>query len=440
MSARSLDDTPPRSSNYARLPPSPPLSPKSKGSSASLPAVDRVLGTLRLLRAGKLGEEGGDWRSFCLSSAEYEDLQRRLQAEEGGLWEWYERKARWDWEPAEEVAAEETSGSREGRQKGRLILRMPTALHERFIALVEDAIVSGIDQLASKLADSEDGKAVAAELNEIYKGRSTTLSLHPPSIENSSQESCATSPVRRSPDATFYHPSQPLLPCLVLEVSYSQQRKDLPRLAESYVVDSAHAVRCVVGLDVVYPEKKKGRKEEKEATVSVWRPGVERDGEGEEVGVCRTDIDALPFRDSEGVACDGALTLSISDFLPLAIISTLPPSSREDALTIPFPTLSSFLTTAEKTQTTPTTTPPSSITAPKRFRKRKRTPSQELSDGREAEYLRNEQEELTRGGKVDGEWRARSRRRTGDGDVAEVVVRRRSTRRRTGGRDAKKGG
>lgn len=74
--------------------------------------------------------------------------------------------------------------------------------------------------------------------------------------------------------------------------------------------------------------------------------------------------------------------------------------------------------------------------APKKFQKRKRTPSEELSDGREAAFLRQEQEELERDRRVDGEWRASSRRRkveVAQGEV-EVVERRRSSRRWVSGR------
>ena len=215
-------------------------------------------------KAGRLnyGEAGSDWVTFRLSRAEYADFESRLRGDEA-LWGWYVDKVRYDWEPEE------------GR--GRYVLRMPTAVHEIFTLKVEDGVAAGITTLADRLGESgkEDDGKVAEELKKIYKGRHTTLELRVPKLENSSQESAADSNteetvVKGSPDATFYHPSQAELPCLVLEVSYSQQQKYLPRLAESYIIDSQHAIRCVVGLDITYQShgKKKENKVDKSATVS----------------------------------------------------------------------------------------------------------------------------------------------------------------------------
>ena len=54
-------------------------------------------------------------------------------------------------------------------------------------------------------------------------------------------------------------------PSVVIEVSYSQKRKDLPRLADAYILGSDADIRVVVGLDIEYRGTKK-------ATMSVWRP------------------------------------------------------------------------------------------------------------------------------------------------------------------------
>ena len=58
-----------------------------------------------------------------------------------------------------------------------------------------------------------------------------------PQLENSGQESQDSETkekvVRRSPDATFYHPAQPQLPMLVVEIAHSQSKKDLAAVCES---------------------------------------------------------------------------------------------------------------------------------------------------------------------------------------------------------------
>ena len=429
MSAKPLD-TPPSSDievSTARFPPSPPLSPKKR---ASISAVDRLVGTLRLLKAGRLLCQE-DWKVFKLSPAEYAEVDRNLRKEEA-LWAWYDDKLRSDWEARE----------------GRCILRMPTALHEGFIAHVEDAIAVRIADLADTL--EKDGKdkegMVAKELRKIYKGRSTTLELCVPPLENSSQESTKSKEertVKRSPDATFYHPAQPDFPCLVVEVSYSQQHRDLPRLAESYIVDSSHAIRCAIGLDVSYENRSKTRggaknaQKDKKARVSIWRPDMVEDEAGEEIGVCMTDVGGMLFRSEDGEACDGTLEIRLQDLLPPSLLEEMPALDTLPPLPIPFADLTSFLAAAED-QTSESSVPAASTTRPTKFRKRKRTPSEELSDGREAEYVRLEEHERVKERKTDQEWRARSSRSGGDGGEAsiEVVERRRSLRRWTSGRAA----
>jgi hypothetical protein len=56
----------------------------------------------------------------------------------------------------------------------------------------------------------------------------------------------------------------------VIETSFSQKRKDLPKLAEDYILGSIGNIGVVVGLDIEYRNSKR-------ATVSMWRPelGVE---------------------------------------------------------------------------------------------------------------------------------------------------------------------
>ncbi|KAK4543761.1 hypothetical protein LTR36_004794 [Oleoguttula mirabilis] len=449
----------------SHLPPSPPLSPKRRVQST----VDRLISILRLHKAGKpqqATESESDWRTFRLSPHEFAELGERLEREEEGLRGWYEDRVRYDYEPR-------AAG-------GEYVLRMPSATHEGFIARVEDGIARAIAALVERLGgggsgdgEGDDDVKAAGCVREVYKGRSTTLELHAPELENSSQETRASGVegegdvvVRRSPDATFYHPAQPHLPTTVLEVSYSQSRKDLLRLAESYIVDSRHAVRCVIGLDIPYtsPVGKRSRRdsakknaaapgpkgEDRVATLSIWRPGTETNDEGDEVGICRLDIDTVPFRNADGSACEGAFNLSIADVLPPSVSSTLPPSATSESISIPFSTLASFLTAAETSTSasasaTAATSTVSSSAAPTKFRKRKRTPSEELSSGREEEYKRQEEADLEKEGSADWDWRARSRRRRlaaghdAGRDVelnVEVVVpeRRRGLRRRGSGR------
>jgi hypothetical protein len=56
-------------------------------------------------------------------------------------------------------------------------------------------------------------------------------------------------------------------PGVIIEVSYSQKRKDLPSLADDYILGPDSDICAVVGVDVGYKDKA--------ATLSVWRPEIQ---------------------------------------------------------------------------------------------------------------------------------------------------------------------
>ncbi|KAK4615467.1 hypothetical protein CLAFUW4_10578 [Fulvia fulva] len=387
-----------------RLPPSPPQSPKPQSRSN----VDRLVTFLRLRKAGQpiAYPTNCDWKRFKLSPAQFEEFCQRLR-DEVGLRAWFDDKARYEYDPTE----------------AEFVLRMPSAVLERFLACVEDAISAAITALAVQLA-ADHHEAAAESLRKIYNGRSTTLELHAPKLENSSQSSQSSAGglvVQRSPDASFFHPGG-ALPALILEVSYSQQRKALPRIAERYIVDSRHQIRCVLGLDVTYAS---GKRKDKTATVSVWRPAMEQDEEGDDVGVCRCDVDAVAFRAGDGTACEGEIELSTSDFLPCDILDTLPEVARSGHFTITFAQLAEFLADAEKINHR------HSRTLTKKFRKRKRTPSEDLSDHREEAFAKQEEADLEKEQRADDEWNEPGHINASAGQI-EVVERRRSKRNKSG--------
>jgi len=70
---------------------------------------------------------------------------------------------------------------------------------------------------------------------------------------------------KHSPDASFKH-LDAKYPGVVMDVSYSQKRQDLPRLAQDYITRSNGAIKVVVGTDLDYRGK--------EATLSVWRAQI----------------------------------------------------------------------------------------------------------------------------------------------------------------------
>jgi len=147
---------------------------------------------------------------------------------------------------------------------------MPSATHEQFIAGITGEIERSLRTLASADADADPPCAdFARQINS--RG---SASLH-----------FADGYGRHDPDGSFSHKSA-LFPGVVLEVSYSQKRRDLSRLADDYILGSDGSIKAVVGLDVEYQGKGKRKGNgngSKLATLSVWRPKITRgeDGEGE---------------------------------------------------------------------------------------------------------------------------------------------------------------
>ena len=129
---------------------------------------------------------------------------------------------------------------------------MPTAVHELFIARVEDAVLS---QLKSIRKGSDDAAAFA---QKVDSARSTEL--HFPVTDDSSGKKS-----KYEPDASFWH-EDAKYPGVIIEVAYSQKRKRLYRLAENYLLDSDASVQVVVGLDIEY-----GKKGSRKAALSIWR-------------------------------------------------------------------------------------------------------------------------------------------------------------------------
>ena len=290
----------------------------------------------------------------------------------------------------------------------------------------------------------EDGR-IARELRKIYKGRSTTLELKVPRLEGSSQESgeseVGEKVVGRSPDATFYHPSQPDYPTLVVEVSYSQQQKDLPVLAGSYIIDSSHAICAVVGFKIPYsPPGAQGSQKlkanaspDKGANYSLWRPGLKYTGEEAEdgtrdtIGVCSQVEKDKRFRTSDSSQVRTSLDLQLIDLLPRILPARETMSASRQAMTQNKAEVAECASKETKKETTPATS-----RAPTKFRKRKRTPSEELSDGREETFLRQEMREREKDAQVDGEYVQRTRRvrkgksiqgGIGAKEVGEVAIR-----------------
>ncbi|OCL06478.1 hypothetical protein AOQ84DRAFT_390162 [Glonium stellatum] len=281
-----------------QLPPSPPTSNEKYRD-----PVRRILRLFQLRKAGKL--EPKPWTKIWLSPKGYQGLLQQLDKDRG-LKNYVENKIRYDFDP----------------RCCYFTIRMPTALHERFIRNICDEINSQLRRRINSAVPS-----VTDVLQSIKESGSPTISL----ADNAA----------RSPDASFYQ-KKTAYPSVVLEISYSQKRKDLPRIAESYILDSDLNIQVVVGLDIDY-------KKTKEATLSVWRARIERDKDGD-IGICKTVIDAAPFRTAEGEAVKpGELVLRLNDFALMQTLGDITEADREiPVVSIPFEVLAQLLAESEE--------------------------------------------------------------------------------------------
>jgi hypothetical protein len=412
------DNVPPgaRTPTERTLPHTPPFSPsqqrpKQRPQKTPDPIIERIENVIDRCSRGEIPKP--DQRSeFELSPSQLDDLERGLQDEKPSLWCFWVHKLRYDYEASD-------SG-------GKLVLRMPSAVHEDFIGSLESTIEKELASLANQLSTKDE--TTAAEIRRIRKSGSTTLQYTEPELDGSDQEATREPViVRHSPDASFKHPiAGSQAPGLVVEVSYSQQSKKLSRLAESYIINSEHRIRCVVAIDITYiPPEHKGSHKDKTATVSVWRASLE-EHDGELVGICRQDVDAAPFRDRTGRPCEGVLQLTLADFLhPVLRKKVLPAAMRDgkETLSIPFATLAKLLNEAESDQELLAESDDYKVA---RYRKRKRTPSGELSDSREEHFAQLESADKTKGETLDTEWElpSKSKRRVVGERVDTTMIRR----------------
>lgn len=303
-------------------------------------AVDNLYRVLCSLEAGYPCINADEtWCVFRLTTSEYDELHQRIQGEET-LRGYYEDKISYDWEPP-----------RAERPKGKYVLHQRGSNYEGYFqAQVTRAIKDGLTALALRLVETGDNKT-ARELSHVLEGGSPPLEFSMPKGTENKQY------IPRSPDVTFFYNYRTYYPALVAEFAYPQQEKSLKKLAHSYIVGSRHRIRCVIGFDLPKrPRRGRGRRDDettmatkeeepRAATVSVWRCATRLNEDGKTVGTLTCDLDAVPFRSVSGDACDGALKLEISDFLPHSVAMTLSPSER--TICIPFAKLSTLLNQAE---------------------------------------------------------------------------------------------
>jgi len=125
-----------------------------------------------------------------------------------------------------------------------------------------------------------------------------------------------------------------------VEVSYSQKRKVLERIAEEYILGSNGDICVVIGLDIEYSGKM--------ATLSIWRPRVV-DTEAKEELLADLTVADLVFRNDDGspnTSPGSGLYLSLRDFATHELVSQF--QGLDDTIFIPSGDLCAILCKAEQ--------------------------------------------------------------------------------------------
>jgi hypothetical protein len=265
----------------------------------------------------------------------------------------------------------------------QFVLRMPSVLHE----LVSGEVVREITRQLDSITSYEDESAQFAR--NITSSASGVIKLPDPEYG------------RHDPDASFGY-LRTRYPGVVIEVSYSQKRKDLPYLADEYILGSNGNIRVVIGLDVEYRGKM--------ATLSIWRPRFSINGDGdEELEAEQTVVNQVcltygiypkhahirqRFRDENGkpdLNSEADLNLRLEDFAPEIIVKSF--TNLQKHISISSQNLCAYLDVAEALNLTRNheggvETP---VRANLKKRKREKTPPEELEPEREARFRKEEE-------------------------------------------------
>ncbi|KAF2752754.1 hypothetical protein EJ05DRAFT_515416 [Pseudovirgaria hyperparasitica] len=278
----------------------PPLTPPPTDEKG-LSLVSRIVEDIKNRQDGR-NLTTSPWDVYSLDPRGYQELQHELERDES-LRGFAQHKLRYDYFPS----------------TSRLVIRMPTNLHKIFIIRI-------VEEIQVQLESFQDTSAEFAK--EIMSGGSASIKF--------TDEEYG----KHDPDAQFRH-SKAQFPGVVIEVSYSQKRKDLERLADDYILGSDSDIRVVVGLDI---ECKTGKK----ATLSVWRPNIITNETQEKELVAQSVVANQVFRDTNGNPSPsraGGLRLRLRDFATEALAGA--DVQLRDPIILPVNKLCSLLEQAE---------------------------------------------------------------------------------------------
>ncbi|KAJ9652451.1 hypothetical protein H2201_009219 [Coniosporium apollinis] len=450
-----------------------------KWKSLASEALDHIIYLFKQHRKGEW--DGRLWHKERLEPEEFDRLEDRLRKE--GLKGYVEDKIRYDYD--EEAAT--------------LTIRMTTETHEYFTQLVSHEILKQFQQIANtttnphladyleniqdgrssrlRLANPEsdasaetpaasgdssiprrvwehsDGDAEenteadsGEEVGEEAEGAQTDAvedeDNEEKGVGNAAEETqLEPKPARKRrdskcPDAQFARIGV-FPPFLVLEVAFSQKRKDLPHLADWYIVRSKAQIAIVIGFDIAYKSNKNSKNRgNQEAKVFVYQPAQRIDENGELRGSAK-EVLRSTFRTRSGKPGRGELKLYLRDMLPTEFF---PENSTDNdlAVNLSITKLKGFLNDAERQHATALAaqedpdrwpSPPRKGWESVKWESRKRSPEQELKRRDEKKFKRQEDKAQRRENMADGP----ARRPSGSLSLPELSMATRSRTRKDKG-------
>jgi hypothetical protein len=161
---------------------------------------------------------------------------------------------------------------------------MPTVLHDCFGGEL------GYEIATQLRAFTDNSTSTAAFVRSIYFTGSATLQFEQEEAKERGEISNNKLMIpfdRHDPDLSFQH-NEARYPSVIIEVSYSQKKKDLPYLADDYILGSHGNIKVVVGLDLDY-------RGTKTATLSIWRPHFGKENDQVVLSAAQTEVEKVRY-------------------------------------------------------------------------------------------------------------------------------------------------
>ncbi|OTB17508.1 hypothetical protein K445DRAFT_278280 [Daldinia sp. EC12] len=233
-----LSTTPPDKSS-SLFPPSPPATDQRPVKSTDADDSDRLL-PVELQEHKALSEttlNPPPFAQFTVGRKEYRTLKQNIMRV----------FKRFDYEP----------------RRNCLTIRMPSPTHSYAVSLFQQEVLTELNNVLTNYTD--ETKSIAKKIISVQDCR---IYLK--------ETGDNYGPIKREPDIQFQY-SDTTYPSVIGEVSYSQDGKDLKRLAQDYILYSDGDVKLVIGLDFNYRAEP--------STVSLWRPEFTEIEGGLELGI-----------------------------------------------------------------------------------------------------------------------------------------------------------